>query len=380
MPTETLGAHFCLKNRDNFSISPREDARLYFGRQQLADSILREIKKSYKSGKPPKMLLWGDWGVGKTHTMFHIEYFLNDHQKDYPSAVYFVEFGNVLKKSRYSLLHEKMLDAIGKQKVNELLQKLMMSKAPTPLNQALSQYLDSSDMITAVTTLAVSPIQTPASSRAWKWLQGVELPANELEELDISRNLTDSIDLVNTLKFIGQLFFEMEKKYLVLLLDEARKLENVKEEDAETGWLDAFKELSDDRNRHVGFVITGSFREEEDFPEVLGDEQVITRLGKDRVVPLHNFEPPDAKRFFEDLLESLIDKDCLKARGIDPKKLPHYPFENEAFETFVKSVSRDIEKSVPRVMLQKIDNIAFEALEKGKDTIDADLLTSLEIS
>jgi hypothetical protein len=386
MPAQTVGEWFCLRNRDHFAINPREDAAFYFGRKELAETIRKHIKRSFVFGKPPKMLLWGDWGVGKTHTVCNIRYYLENNQADFPSAVFFVEFGNVMKKSKFDIVHQKMLDALGKERVCSLLQRFAAMHPGTPLVDVLHQTIDSSDMITSIVTLTISPIQSVQSATGWEWLLGLDLDATRLQNLGVSRSLTDSSDLVAVERFIGRLFWEVDHKRLIFILDEARKLESIADPDSEQNWIDAWKDLADDMNVEVGFFVSGSFRREEDIPTVLADEQITNRLGTESIVELPLFTRLSAEEFLRDLLSGLIDAECASAckrelakSGIK-EELDPYPFTPDAFQLFVDYVSRVTDEAAPRIILQKLDNLAFDAMERGKKYVNVELLNALGIS
>lgn len=386
MPSQTVGQWFCLKDRDHFAINPREDSKLYFGRKELAAELKKQIKKSFVFGKPPKMLLWGDWGVGKTHTMCHIQHFLETNQADYPSIVYFVEFGNVTRRSRYDIVHQKMLDVIGKERVYYLLQKFAAIHSGVPLPEVLKHHLDSNDMITAFVNLAISPIQSSQSATAWEWLLGLGLENQRLQNLGTSRSLNDSSDFVAIEKFIGRLFWVVEQKRLVFILDEARKLESIADPDAEANWIDAWKDLADDMNVEVGFLVSGSFARQEDIPAVLADEQITNRLGEASIVELPLFTRPNTEEFLSDLLEGLVDPDSSKERlhslekGGKKLEVRPFPFTPDGFQLFVDYVSRMTDEAVPRIIVQKLDNLAFEAMERGKYVIDVSLMNELGIT
>jgi Cdc6-like AAA superfamily ATPase len=64
----------------DFSIENDTNADLLFARKELDKQLSAILRRSFRTQNPPKLVLYGDWGVGKTHTMRHVEYVINpDH-------------------------------------------------------------------------------------------------------------------------------------------------------------------------------------------------------------------------------------------------------------------------------------------------------------
>ena len=78
-----LNEKFCLKeNRKNFTVNfrvNREDRAAYFGKRKLNEKIIDDIRQRYMMGNQPKKYLWGQYGCGKTHTLFNIKYELEEN-------------------------------------------------------------------------------------------------------------------------------------------------------------------------------------------------------------------------------------------------------------------------------------------------------------
>ena len=78
---------FCLNtNRDNFKPNNVRDSSLTFCHQNLVNGeIIGSIERRFSSNEPVKMLIYGSWGVGKTHTLNHIKWWLNSNENEYPA-------------------------------------------------------------------------------------------------------------------------------------------------------------------------------------------------------------------------------------------------------------------------------------------------------
>ena len=88
---ETMRSWFGLRqDHRDFSIQTEGDRRLFFARHELDVELKRRLNRAFRTENPPKMVLYGDWGVGKTHTMRHLQYEIEQH-KAYRAVVVFVE-------------------------------------------------------------------------------------------------------------------------------------------------------------------------------------------------------------------------------------------------------------------------------------------------
>ena len=95
---------FCLTDgRDNLVPHVEKDSKIIFcHKETIENSILSRIENSFLVRKPPKLVVYGDWGVGKTHALNHIQWWLKE--KDYDAITYYIELGDVKKKSKFNLL------------------------------------------------------------------------------------------------------------------------------------------------------------------------------------------------------------------------------------------------------------------------------------
>src|SRR4029453_257606 len=97
---------FCLKEgRDNFKPNPQQDSRLVFCHEKLlSEEIQTSVEARFAANEPVKMLILGDWGVGKTHAVNHIKWWLNENNADYPAYPVVIEIPDIDKSSRVDAL------------------------------------------------------------------------------------------------------------------------------------------------------------------------------------------------------------------------------------------------------------------------------------
>ena len=77
---------------------------------------------------------------------------------------------------------------------------------------------------------------------------------------------------------LGKLAREIDDAMLVFMLDEATKLESVKDSDSLAHWTNAFKLLADTSTKEVGLIVSISVVDQNDIAEPLHDPQVMSRL------------------------------------------------------------------------------------------------------
>src|SRR5438105_3518776 len=114
---ETMADWYGLKDgHKDFYIENDAHARILFARSQLDDQLHGILRKSFRTGNPPKFILYGDWGVGKTHTMRHIEHVVGT-TAGYDAQIVFVELPDITAKATFQLAHGALLDALGQNRV-----------------------------------------------------------------------------------------------------------------------------------------------------------------------------------------------------------------------------------------------------------------------
>src|SRR5687767_1485936 len=107
------------ENHNDYSIENDTDANLFFARTALNKQLQSILRKAFRTSTPPKMVLYGDWGVGKTHTMRHMEFEIEGDDKT-AATVVFVEMPDIQAKSTFQVAHAAFLDALGYEKAKEL--------------------------------------------------------------------------------------------------------------------------------------------------------------------------------------------------------------------------------------------------------------------
>jgi Cdc6-like AAA superfamily ATPase len=375
---ETMQSWFGLKaEHQDFSIETDADAKQFFARQELDEDLMAKLRRSFRTGNPPKLVLYGDWGWGKTHTLRHMEYKIST-SADFPAIVVFVELPDITAKSTFQVAHSALLDALGLKRVQEwvLLYRTRHSENAFELIRVFTQ---SDDIARAFENL-LSP--GAGSQIAWDWLRGISVSAGDARLAGLSPGLSQSTHFVKVLQMFGRLARDVEEKVLVFMLDEAAKLDFVSNPDAVNHWLNAFKLLADQQTKEVGFIVSGSWTDVNDMALPLQDPQVAGRFGDPNYVLLRPLDEEDTETFVISLLQEWIDptrREEIIAASVDQADGEEvtdktFPFTKPGLELTVQYACRQGGYTTPRDIQVTLDNLLNHAIDDGRHIVSASYL------
>lgn len=380
----TLASWFHLKaGRRSFKPDPLRDRDLLFCHQDVQESIQLAVERAFATGETIKLLLWGDWGVGKTHTLRHLEYWLSQRSADFPTLTVFAKIGDVAKNSRFSIVHKDLLDGIGLdsaiamaheyiQRAGNLLGGLESIGIPAGICQAFNKLL----------------VATPGQAApeivvtAWNYLRGTNV-GKAGTALGLQEQILDSKDFYFTLAALGHIVAKVKGKQLVFLVDEAARLEAVGDVlEVERHWVNLNTLIFDQENRFFGFVYTVSGKSTDDIPRALFETQIENRLGNRRM-ELMNLPPEGVRSFIRNLVESFVDREAVEA-DTEAKLVSDanyswqcYPFDAPALDRFVEYFQRTPEDSKPRNVADRLDEAGFYAVKSNERLITENVLGTL---
>jgi Cdc6-like AAA superfamily ATPase len=378
---ETMAEWYGLKDgHKDFFIENDVHARLLFARSELDDELQSILRKSFRTSNPPKFLLFGDWGVGKTHTMRHIEHVVSS-TPGFDAHIVLIEMPDITAKSTFQVAHSALLDSLGLNRVkNWVLQ--FQTKNQSKAQEVIQHQTQSEDIARAFLTL----IGYGDSARiCWDWLRGVELSSSEARSVGLPSALSQSNQLVSVLRMLGRLSKDVDGKTLVLMLDEATKLESVTNGDAIAHWINSFKILSDKLTKEVGFIVSASFRDPDDMPEPLSNAQIRSRFGDKHYIQLRNFGSEEANVFVRALLVEWVDPAkraaLMAAHNADVQSEnitdKTFPFTERALEQFIEYACRNGGITNPRDIQSTLDDILNRAIDDGRHILSKKYLDSV---
>ena len=376
MPTP-LNERFCLKGtRRNFTVSFRqssEDRAAYFGKGAVNTTIIESIRERYMLGSQPKKYLYGQYGVGKSHTLYNIKYHLEESPEAKANTAYTVRCRPIdaefREKTSYNYLHAQMMEAVTLEAARQVVEQYLATNAGPGLENRLREDFGEANAARAIRALgyAGDPIAL------WKWLCGGTLSSAELTSYNLTKNMDTVSEMYRVLSGIMRLFVNSNIYYL-FLLDEMEGLQNVRNRDCQESFQDAFRKLADDDNEVVGFILSIYTMREEDIPDFIFTEAITTRLNKSNIHRLEYLQrDDDVRQFLADLFDLVIDEDKRKAleqQARIPAALKSYPLTDEAMDEMVALATGAPLASLPRNFISAVNECAVQAARRDSYVID----------
>ena len=367
---QTMNEWFGLyAEHEDFSIETDADAKLFFARADLDDTLQSILRKAFRTNNPPKMVLYGDWGVGKTHTLRHMQYSI-ENEEGFDATVVFVEMPDITSKSTFQVVHGALLDALGVENAKRWATQFQADH-PNDAREQIQDFTQSGDIAIAFANLLA---MGEGARIAWDWLRGLALTAADARLVGLPPSLTQSGHYVRVLQMLGKFSQEVDGKMLVLMVDEATKLTDVTNADAVNHWINAFKVLADPGNKEAGIIISGSWIDPDDSPVPLQDQQVSGRFGESHYIRLHNLDQEDTSEFMSDLLQQWCDPEARDERmseyadQADGEEISveTYPFTRPGFDLAVQYACRQGGYTTPREIQQTVDDLLNRAIDDKK--------------
>lgn len=377
--TLTLSENFFLRpGRRNFEIQFRtneEDRKAYFGTSHLNLELTQSIRERYAMGLPPKKYLYGEYGSGKTHTLFNLKYHLEQNSEALPFKILcpLIE-GEFKKKTNYSYLHGQMMEAISLEEVRAVVQEYLAKHATGDLGKTLREYFGDANIAKAIQGLGLGGQQITL----WRWLCGHGLSASELNAHNLTKNMDTVGEMVRVLTGLCRMFREKGINF-VFLLDEMEGLGNVDDSDAQDSFHDALRKLADQENDVVGFIVSIFAGSEEQIPQFVYRPDIVSRIGGAHTHHLNYFQQDqDVEKFLLDLSALVIDTqkrtEAERAKTI-PSGLKFYPFSDDAKEQFIHLAVSAPGASLPRNIIDAVNECALCAFRRSARVIDIQDLT-----
>ena len=325
------------------------------------------------------MVIYGDWGVGKTHTAHHIGWWLDQHRSSYPAKLVMEEVGDLERRSRFDVLVRPFVAAPGVDYLVDLAFEYQKKKGNTAkgLREAgVPDYIASTMSKFNLAEKGSTP--PPAVMEAFQVLQGRK-PATGYAAYGLGQQITESRDFYYVLYAIGEMHRTVHGHRLVFVADEAAQLEQVENDDTtKAHWVAVNREIFDDKNNTFGFIYTLTGKTNR-LPEALWDPQIQNRIGQS-YFELKNLDKTDVEQYLTKLMAELIDGSKVGAMVasavIDKSQYDSscYPFTRAAYDRFVDFFQRSSENAKPRDISDRLDELGFIAIKSNKHLIDEQCL------
>lgn len=373
---------FCLNGRESFTIDPKvnpDDARFYFGRDEISRRIKKQLRISFVEPGVPKLVVYGSYGSGKTQTLYHLKHFLlNEKPEVCKQNLRILHLDlEMHSKSDCSGWHLQIMETLGKEITAKWVDSLF-GQAQNFDSELRTLFRDN-NLAEAVKNLRVGG---DTGLFAWRWLCGQRLPAGDLERLHVTRNLGDigAGDLVNALVGIGRLA-ERNGEKVIFLMDEAEHFTRVKTGDQSESIHTYLRKLAEPWNSSFGFILSSYALTLDDMAEIIVRADVRTRIGENNFVeipPLPSIK--DVQIFLKELLAELVEQNKAEEKIQNESlgvSLETYPFTAEAFEILCEFASQDPTKALPRNLIKAVNECAISAWDERKPIIEPNVVNEI---
>jgi hypothetical protein len=331
--------------RNHLLLDPIEDSEFYAPRSDIdINKLVETLRIDLESDLTPKMVFWGIFGGGKTHTLGKVQ---RSIQKLAPVHCVYIRCPTLEPKSTFAEFYEATFsEGFGEDFTIELLWKLcdrVIKKyglRDKRIDQEMRSVLGDEELAKATLHLSDRGFD---ESELWRWISGVKLSSSELRRLGVSKSLSEvrPLRLAKFITIIGRLLRHLENKTLVLAYDEMDRVNILRAEAADT-FRTAFTHLMDPSQTYVSIFLAFSAETVDKIPELMKGP-VIDRIGgleSEAVLEIRTLEPGDVENFVSAILSYLrdpkanIEKMMKNAKKETDEKLTKhlYPFTNEALE------------------------------------------------
>jgi hypothetical protein len=377
---DNVAEWFGLK-RSNFILDPRNDAGFYAPRTGVSiPTLLDGIQVNLVTDRPPKRFFWGIYGGGKTHTLFHISWLLQEKLQQDIFPVY-VECPSVPKRSTFLDLYQSgIMASIGQDFILGLFRELIDSMGTVrfePLLTELKEILKDEELARAVSSLLGA---RPDKELAfWRYISGSSVPARDLSELNLTQSLAETISsrLADIVVILGRVVRRIRKKTLVLIIDELDRMMFVTDEFGISTYQEAFRRLVDENQREVSVFMGCSAGNLRELPDVFGAPEgpILSRIGTHNLIPVSEISPTDVDVFILKILEHVVDrsvaaKKLTQIKDTETLKLELFPFTTESIEALKGTLRGTM---TPREITQRMSDAAGKAFIMKKNVVTSDI-------
>jgi len=357
--------------QEYFSINPKKEFQVFLARGEEFQKFYEDLVATMNVERIPHYVLYGSFGVGKTHFLLHLKYRIAERA----DGVY-VATPSCHRRTSFVEFYRAVVSAIGRTTVTDLLARAVKNRAKLSelgLSEDLAYVIDKA-------------MKSKASFLLWKFISGEKLKAAEAEKLETVRPQLSAEDAVSILNTIAIQYRKINKKPLLLLVDEFETTINLGG-DAKVEFTEALRSIVDEGSS-IGVVFALTARAIAEIPEPLELDQVKRRIGVTNYVEFDEYKDEELEKFMREVIHYRHDPtfDTQKALGTLQTKetvdVDTFPFSREALKEIVSSVvlfkeQRVIEAVRPRDALDMMDKALRLAIVKKIPFIGKDLILAV---
>lgn len=366
--------------RENFILDPLKDTDCFARSDVNTHQIAESLEIDLVTGLAPKRLISGPYGGGKTHTLMRT---MKELQQLTPIHPVRIECPDLSKKSRFhDLYREGIMRGLGQDLIIGLLEEAVQSVMPArreELLERLKNKFGDEELAKAAIRLIDPNFE---QLRLWRWLSGVPMSRQELDDLGQTQDLTETeaARLAELIALFGRLLREVRQSTLVLILDEMERLKSIGAETITT-FVSGFSRLVDPTQTSVSVLIGASAAVESEMVDVFSQGgPVRSRIGSDAEIEIPPLNEPDVDSFILGVIKYLRADEtgtselasAASATTTETIKLELFPFSEEALDTLKSHLTQIM---TPREITMKMTRSLGRAYRTNKLVITSDCIT-----
>lgn len=312
--------------KESLAINPQTDGSIFLGpKKEPANRIIEDIRRIVKTGRLPKKVVIGVFGIGKTH---FVHYAMNRLQ----DAIYpvYVEVPPTHRRSRFTDVYNVVLRRFGKDQVMDLLIDCIKVR---------SRVLSSEPELTRIIARSSND---PLRFLLWKFLSGSKLTSRELRQMDMGHPMIYEDEAVWVLNTIGDAILRRENKPLVIFFDEFENTAAI-QGDSFNMFAEAVRGMVDESSK-IGVIFVASGREVADFPAIITEPPVKRRIGVENYINFTEYTQEELVQFMEEVILYRRESEISVEKLIDASKTTEeingrtFPFTSKALELISKTI------------------------------------------
>lgn len=243
---QTFAEYFGLKDRKRagFELDPERDYSVFVDLDGIEDEIVERITEQ----GPPKLVVQGDFGTGKTHVLRFISSRLGGARK---WTTIYKMLGGFQRKSNFRDLYTTMMAQIEPEILPRIVALSTSGKLEKVIGDALLQ-----DVRRALQLLTDPKDAIRANARAW--LLGTGPTPTQARNLGLSGKLFEAADpvaLMEIWKLCGRIVRATSNTTLVLVIDEGESFSRIVDPEAQAHIGSGLRGLFDVSNHDVGCLM-----------------------------------------------------------------------------------------------------------------------------
>jgi Cdc6-like AAA superfamily ATPase len=350
---------------EHYAINPRTEHAAFFVRQSEFKRFYDDLLGTLASGRVPRYVIFGSFGVGKTHFLYHLK-----NQLSEKATVIYLQTPPSHRRTSFIEFYSAIISEIGRSQVNALLAQGL--KKP----ERMKDLGMNEDLVHVIET---------ATSKGeefllWKFLSGIKLKATEADKIEALRPELTADDAVAILNTLSAMQRESGGKPIVLLVDEFENTGHIGG-DAKIIFTEAVRAMVDEASK-VGVIFALTARSTAEMPAPVIDEPVKRRIGLTNYLQIRDYDEAELAELAHNVIHYRRDpkfdvKKAIAAVKTDEKVSPEsYPFSEEAVQQVVSSVivfaeQGRIDAKRPKEVLEIMDRALREATSKKAEFISS---------